>query len=69
MDYHITRDFLNKARKHIKEHVPYDKDDPIWDIYDGGRDFERCRSTWLIQVLEELGFDPYDDNDYGNIEN
>lgn len=67
MDYHITRDFLNKARAKIKEHPPYPEDDPILDQYDGDADLERCRSNMLVKVLKELGFDPYDDNDYGDI--
>ena len=66
-DYPITKEFLNKARSHIKKYPPYAKDDPIWDVYDGGKSFERCQSTMLIQLFEELEIDPYDDNDYGNI--
>ena len=67
MDSHITKEFLNKARDHIKKYEPYPEDDPIFDRYDGNKDFDRCKSTMLIQVLTELGLDPYDETDYGNI--
>lgn len=67
MDYNITREFLDKARKRINEHPPYPEDDPILDMYDGHTDVERRRSTDLVKMLTELGYDPYDMNDYGDL--
>ena len=67
MDYRITKDFLNKARNQIKNHAPYAENDPILDQYDGDKDFEKWRSTMLVRMLKELGYDPYDDNDYGSL--
>lgn len=67
MGLHITKEFLDKARTHIKKHPPYAEDDPLWGIYDGGKDPERCKSSLLVKMLEKIGVDPYDDNDYGDL--
>ena len=66
-EYHITREFLNKARAKIKKYPPYSENDPILTLYDSNMDPEKWRSTMLLRTLKELGFDPYDDNDYGDI--
>lgn len=68
MAYNITKSFLNKARKKIKENPPYSENDPILNSYDADLDLEKARSTDLVRMLTELGYDPYDMNDYGSIE-
>lgn len=67
MAYNITREFLDKARKRIREHPPYAPDDPILDRYDGNTDVERRRSTELMKIFELVGADPYKDGDYGSV--
>lgn len=67
MDLHITKEFLNKARDHIKKHPPYADDDPVWGTYDIGKDPERCKSSLLVDMFKKFNIDPYDGNDYGDL--
>lgn len=67
MDPLITKEFLDKARAHIKKHPAYAEDDPLWNVYDGGKDPDRCKSTLLMKIFREINIDPYDDNDYGDL--
>ena len=50
-----------------KKAKPFSLDDPVLDTYDGDADIDRLKSTHALMALKELGLDPYDDNDYGEI--
>ena len=67
MTYPITRSEIDKYRKFLKEHEPYDKNDPILDLFDAETNPEREKATLARDLLEAFGLDPYDDNDYGDI--
>lgn len=67
MDYHISKSLVDDMRRQIKTHEPYQDDDPEWNLYDAIGDPQREKSTSAKKILEALGIDPYDDNDYGDI--
>ena len=71
MGCHITKQELYKARKFIKEHKPYDLNDPTLEIRDIHRDDQRYIATNILKAIIAAGemyhFDPYDDNDYGDL--
>ena len=67
MDYHISKSLVDDMRHQIKTHEPYQDDDPEWNLYDAIGDPQREKSTSAKKILEALGIDPYDDNDYGDI--
>ncbi len=67
MDYHISKSLVDDMRRQIKTHEPYQDDDPEWNLYDAIGDPQREKSTSAKKILEALGIDPYDDNDYGDL--
>ena len=67
MDYHISKSLVDDMRRQIKAHKPYSDDDPEMKLYDAVVDPQRDKSTSAKKILEALGIDPYDDNDYGDI--
>lgn len=67
----ITKSEIDAMRQWLKHYAPYDENDPIFSAYDGElqpAEPERMKATSAKRVLEAYGIDPYDDNDYGNIE-
>lgn len=62
----ITRADIDKWRAYLKEHEPYENYDAL--PYDGESDPCREKATTALQLLKAYVSDPYDDNDYGNIE-
>ena len=71
MGCNITRKGLCKARAFIKEHETYDLDDPTMEMRDIHHNDMRYRATNVLKAIIEAGkiyhFDPYDDNDYGDL--
>lgn len=64
----ITRANIDEWRAYLKEHEPYDESDPILTTYDAKSDPCREKATIALRLLKAYVSDPYDDNDYGNIE-
>lgn len=53
MDCHITKQDLYKARKFIKEHKPYDLNDPTLEIRDIHRDDQRYIAANILKQLSQ----------------
>ncbi len=67
MDLNITKSKIDELRQCIKKYKPYEEDDPILEMFDGKCDVYRMKATTAKRILEHFGINPYDDNDYGNI--
>lgn len=63
MDSSITRDMIDKWRNYLKVAEPYGEEE--LRFYDGEWNPEREASSSAKTVLEKLGINPYDDDDYG----
>ncbi len=67
MDSNITRADIDKYRSIINDNKPYDENDPVLSTFDAKIDKDRMQATTARRLLESLGIDPNNPNDYGNI--
>lgn len=68
MDSNITRRDIDKYRECLKHFKPYEENATILTMFDGKCDANRMKATTAKRILEHYGIDPYDDNDYGSVE-
>jgi hypothetical protein len=67
MALNITRSDIDKLREMVKKYEPFALDDPVLNETDGNADINRIKATHALMALNELGIDPYDENDYGDL--